>query len=198
MLLALAVISCLVVGPVSASPITYDFTGTLRDGFANGSTDFSGSFTIDGDPTLQPDGSVDEKGSDVSITLNIGGQTYKYENNANTEVELTVGTSPSWHDDPQSGPRQDGILLQAVDHTGGASLPLFIASFYTPSSLENLTDLRTLNFIPVAGHAAIGTPVYGGDGKFTSITLVQNTPEPGAFVVFALAGVAAVVKLQRR
>ena len=199
LLVMFAAFALLAARPALANPITYDFTGTLWNGFAaDGSKDFSGAFTIDGNVTPNPPGSwqgyeVDEKGSEVSLTLNIGGQTYKYENNANSLVELTVGTSPSWYGD---GPRQEEIILKAVDLP--YSTPFWM-TFYTPASMQNLSDLRTLNFIPGTGSAQIYTPVYSGDAYFTSVTLVPTpTPEPGAVTVFALAGVAAFVKLRRR
>jgi len=59
---------------VGASPVTYDFTGTLNQP-VDGSTTFTGSFTINANPTvnLVANPYVAEDGSDVSLSVNLGG-----------------------------------------------------------------------------------------------------------------------------
>ena len=59
---------------VGASPVTYDFTGTLNQP-VDGSTTFTGSFTINANPTVNPVANpyVAEDGSDVSLSVNLGG-----------------------------------------------------------------------------------------------------------------------------
>jgi len=66
---------------VGASPVTYDFTGTLNQP-VDGSTTFTGSFTINANPTvnLVANPYVAEDGSDVSLSVNLGGHTINYVN----------------------------------------------------------------------------------------------------------------------
>ena len=77
-----------------ASPITFAFSGTLLEP-VNGSSTFSGFFTVNSNPNPQTGfSSVTEQGSDVSATLNIGGQVIDYANTPqNTQfVEAMVNT----------------------------------------------------------------------------------------------------------
>jgi hypothetical protein len=72
-------IVCCTLPATFASPITYDFTGTFRGGTVNGSNQITGSFTINADPILgSTASSLTESGSDVSITVNAGGQTFNW------------------------------------------------------------------------------------------------------------------------
>ena len=70
---------------VVADPITYDFIGTLSQP-ADGVTTFSGSLTFNAIPTgadVSPGGAyVTEAGSEVSLSLNLGGQVFDFQNNA--------------------------------------------------------------------------------------------------------------------
>src|SRR5262249_46774541 len=111
-----------------ASPITYDFTGTLNTPM-NGTSQFSGSFTFNADPTasdlgilglnatgtvlaftpgapLLPASPIAEYGSNVSLTLNVAGQVMQYTNTPQnpTLARFTAGrVSTTEPMTPQSG-----------------------------------------------------------------------------------------------
>ncbi len=77
--IALAVMALLGAGSAGwAEPITYDFSGTFIGGPGAVMTGpFSGSFTIDSDPSVGSDGTLIERGSDVTIRIG----NYVFENN---------------------------------------------------------------------------------------------------------------------
>jgi hypothetical protein len=181
------------------SPITYDFSGTIY----NGATDwiggnFSGSFTINTDPTVNSSGAVQEGGSDVSITLNgsaFGGTPQKLSSSA-----LYASETP----DPSGPP-----LIQ-VSITGGPIRPSgagigagFAMIFVSPGQAKQLSNLGNFNFststissVQFTGLDSAGAYATSS-GTITSIELV-SAPEPRTWVVFAGLGIAALVYRHRR
>ncbi|WP_435011547.1 PEP-CTERM sorting domain-containing protein [Tundrisphaera lichenicola] len=205
--LSLAVaIPLLVAGLASASPITYAFTGTLQAPIQglNGADQFSGTFTIDGDPTPNAQtGSVYEGGNDVAVTLKIGGQSFTFTNSPTglSSAEFTAGTSPTWLNMPV-GPRQDEITVNGNTSSADAKIS-FGMSFYNPASMDHLSDLRTLMINLGTGSSYItfghnSADSYAGGGNITSIGLVPtSTPEPSTLAVFVVLGVVAMSRRRR-
>ena len=203
-LAVVATISLIVASPALASPITYAFTGTLAAPL-NGSNQFSGSFTINGDPSVSGNpGSVIENGNDVSLALNIGGQKFNIVNQANAPaaVSFTAGLSPSWIMNP-TGPQQDEALISAgMQSTNPLAKFNFGLSFYSPASSDQLDNLRDFSF-PIASSSVFAIGTLGGSsfqtgGSITSIELVPTpTPEPSTLAIFAVLSVVAMTRRRR-
>ncbi|MHC5540591.1 PEP-CTERM sorting domain-containing protein [Singulisphaera rosea] len=190
--------------PALASPLTYAFTGTLQAP-VNGSTQFSGSFTFDADPAVvnAPSGAstnpsqVVENGSEVSMTVDAGGQTFHFANDADplSNVSFNAGLTHNSIMDPSST-QQDEASMSASDGTNSVGL-----SFYSP--VVDLHNLRNLPLILNTGSFFIGNLAVGGqtfgqiEGTFSSIEPV-NTPEPGSLALFAGIGIAAVAYRRNR
>jgi hypothetical protein len=210
--LSIAIVATLALGvgqPAWASPITFDFTGTLKAPI-NGTEQLSGSFTINGDPTPTgwpyPLTSVNENGSDVSITVNMGGQVFHFDNGQNplTTASFTTGPSPTWIMQGLSGPPQASTWIgggtSSSDGSPGAE---FGMTFYSPALL-NLTNLRDLSLPLGSGSVYVTTSssIYGigvaVGGDVTSIELVPTpAPEPSTLAIFAALGIATMAYRHR-
>jgi len=184
-----------------ASPITYDFAGTFGGQSLNGISQFNGSFTINGDPTVGSSGSVAEGGSDVSLTVNMGGQVYNFVNQQNPVIvaSFTAGESPAWIANPTGPPQDEAIVSGAIQ--SGNSLVAFGMSFYSPAAVDQLANLRNFSF-PLGTSSVYVTDTSGGsyqeaEGTITSIELV-STPEPSTLAVFAVLGIAAMVHRRQK
>lgn len=193
--LALVVAVSVVLGTprmVMADPIKWDFTASLNKP-VDGSKAMSGSITFGGTSIL-------ELGvNDVSVTLNLGGQVFNFQDNPQDSSSGTVS-----FDVIQSQPFQSW--------PGGPSEP--IAEFYL-SAINNqvkffMTDYVSgisLNppFSPTANFSAADllhgdagfnfslNATEGAVGSITSMELVP-TPEPSALFIFAGLGVAAMIR----
>ena len=167
---------------VCASPITFDFTGTGG---------VSGPFTINGNPA-SASGSylswpanagwysvLTEGGSDVSLTVNIGGKAIHFANSpsdTSSSAWATLGASipaPGW-----------GTSLAELMVGGNSAQASFGLSFYAPLANISLHDLSTFGLSPnlVIGPSewTVSYPGGGGvasSGTLTSLTLV-STPSP--------------------
>jgi len=193
-----------------AGPITFAFTGNLPDPL-NGVNSFSGSFTINGDSRPSgsyPYSSVNQGGSDASITVNMGGQVYHFDNEhgPHTTALFETGPSPTWIRQDQSGsPQAETMIYGNTSSTDGKSPGAsFGMTFYTPTPLD-LANLQGLSLPPGSGSVYVVTTSPGGlgyaaSGTVTSTWLVPTptpTPEPSTLAVFATLGFAAMAYVRR-
>jgi len=190
---------------VGASPVTYDFTGTLNQP-VDGSTTFTGSFTINANPTVNPGASwVAESGSDVSLTVNLGGRMINYVNTPQFPDSATFQLawfSASFMQAFLIGPPGVAALpeLEFSVKGGGANGGniTFAMSFDKPGGVEQLSNpqdvILPLNSIYVTVEDTEPYPAsnQGSAGSITSIEAV-SVPEPSALVVSAMLGIAAMV-----
>ncbi len=168
-----------------ASPITFAFDGTLLEP-VNGSSTFSGFFTVNSNPNPQPGfTSVTEQGTDVSATLNIGGQVINYTNaSPNTGfVEATVNAEPGI-------PILNGSNASTTEFGlfgGSSSGPnQFAITLYTPAVNDWLTNLATLTLPAIHSDSFFFADASGASddyGSITSLTLVP-APEPATILVY--------------
>ena len=192
------------VGPATASPISYAFTGTLSKPF-NGSREFNGTVTFESKPTedLSAGNTWATVNEHADISLNAGGHTIEFssQNSVYDRGRLYAGVSPSWSSNP-TGPRQDEIAILGsaalnLPALGGAN---FAITSYTPSSSQDLSDLTTLNFNPGTSSVTLrydsNGENYDGTGTITSFTPIA-TPEPSTWLIALLGGGAAALRLRR-
>jgi len=149
---------------VGASPVTYDFTGTLNQP-VDGSTTFTGSFTINANPTvnLVANPYVAEDGSDVSLSVNLGGHTINYVNTPQLSDSATFQLT--WYS-PSS------VQSFFVETPGVTALPTlefsvqgrgnitFGMGFDKPGGVEQLSNLRDISF-PLNSSDSTGLQVGG-------------------------------------
>jgi hypothetical protein len=200
---------------VTANPITYDFSGTF-DTPINGTDQFSGSFTIDVNPTatyysspayptVSP-WSVSENGTDVSLTVTIGGQTTNYVNTPGSFnlASLWVGQNPSNYELDPSG---DVIRVAGSPAYSDPGInPGFGLVLNNPTDVifsqmgpNNVVNLQNFDFSALNVGMASYTNESGvlDDGTITSVEAVP-APEPSTLAVFAMLGIAAIVHRRRR
>jgi hypothetical protein len=197
--LALVVAVSILVGTprmVVADPITYDFSGTFNQPF-DGSTAFSGSLSFNATPA--GDG---QSVSDVSLTLNAGGQVFNFVNSPqdpSTSASVSLQLQPPV--DPALGPgflgsEPDIELMVGGAHTGATGSEPNITFGFTmydyglaavPSNWANLSFSVST--------ASVVFPVDQGmsGGTLTSFEMV-STPEPSTLVIFGALGMAALVR----
>jgi hypothetical protein len=176
---------------VSAGPITYDFTGTLSQPVA-GTQTFSGSFTINGNPTVAPGSpGVTENGSDVALTLNLGGQVIQYVNTARDPSYVTADAVivPTWLEVPPGSPT---IGFSVSGGNNGGTYP-FSMRFSSPGGADQLTNWGSLSF-PLYTSLVYLSDSPGGplgvEGVITSIEAV-SAPEPSNLISFVVLGTLA-------
>ncbi|MGC8640920.1 MAG: hypothetical protein ACP5XB_13715 [Isosphaeraceae bacterium] len=196
-------------GAVCASPITFDFTGTGG---------VSGSFTINGDPTVPPGASLTgspsnttlltEGGTDVSLTVNpgqgLGWQVFTYSNSPSNPWGAQAFLSSGYPGPGNTTLALLTILGQASDPDG--HYQQFRLGLLVPTDEASLANLRTfgLPLINPSQPWASSTWAYStdsslhasGSGTLTSVQLV-STPEPGSIVVFSTLAVAALLQARR-
>ncbi len=181
---------------VGASPLTYDFTGTLNQP-VDGSTTFTGSFTINANPAVNPGASwVIESGSDVSLSVNLGRQVINYVNTPQVPDSVTFGASvqPPMNESPGVA----GVPLVEFYVGGGANggKTTFGMTFYSPGGVEQLSNLRDVS-LPLDTSSVYVTDSSGVSNQWSegSITFIGavSVPEPSALVVSAMLGIAAMV-----
>jgi hypothetical protein len=200
---------------VTADPITFDFSGTLNSP-VNGSNQFSGSFTINADPTVSPTNLsppyspywISENGNNVSLTVTLGGQvtnyinTTEYPNLAALAVSVNPSTLPA-----ESNPSGDVVTVGGVPaYSDPGYNPGFWLGFSSPTETifsqlgpNNVANLRNFNF-----SAAAAVDAQYTDAQYTNasgvidrgiVTSIEEVaaPEPSTLVVFAMLGLAAIV-----
>ena len=183
---------------VVADPITYDFIGTLSQP-ADGVTTFSGSLTFNAIPTgadVSPGGAyVTEAGSEVSLSLNLGGQVFDFQNNAlYSPATLFLEKLPGPYDESA----QPSVLFSVFTSSSQFG---FWMKFVSPAT--NIpTNLATLSLPPSTSSVDIVTnnPGQGyvqSQGVISSIELVPSVPEPGTLAIFAALGVSAMWRTRR-
>jgi hypothetical protein len=217
-----------------ADPITYDFSGNF-DRPMNGTTQFSGSFTFNRDPTTSNFGGIGgsqvivsggvaqivgysftpdtyghppqiaEYGNDVSLTVNMGGQTIHYVNTPQNPYAATVeasGFTQSTYSSPNTFPPTDVFSVSGVTtqyHPGNSfsdnsfsmdfySRPDTIFSNLPPGQVAYLGNFNFSNSF----HGLDAGSASGGSytGTITSIEMV-SAPESSTLVIFAVLGIAA-------
>jgi len=175
-------------GPPGPVPSPTTSLGPSAGQSLNGISQFNGSFTINGDPTVGSSGSVAEGGSDVSLTVNMGGQVYNFVNQQNPVIvaSFTAGESPAWIANP-TGPPQDEAIVSGPYRAEIPSL-LFGMSFYSPRGGRSTRQPEELQ-LPPGPHRPSTLRILREDrtrrprGPSTSIELV-STPEPSTLAVF--------------
>ena len=182
---------------VWASPVTFDFTGTLLQPI-DGSSTFSGSFTVNPNPTVQPGtGSAAEFGADVSAVLTLGGQSTNFVNTPQYPqlVQVLVNTQAGEFWPGTGAPTTEFALLGALS----AGTPRFAITLYTPGGSNLLTNLANLTLPAIHSDSIDVADNSGGNGGgtvesvggLTSLTLV-TAPEPATILVY-LAVIAGLV-----
>jgi hypothetical protein len=204
-LLASALV-CLVT-TAQASPITYDFSGTLVQPY-KGSSLFSGSFSFESSTAGFGGATLFSGFEGASASLNIGGQTYQFQNikldyNGNGQSQHPVGQSPNvWyqfnHNNNGTGDSFDlhannGITTGTVP-LAGAAMTIHLADPTGTALLpSNLTlpslDLNRFSVRQLAFSAAPDAPAMLG-----TITTLQAVPEPSALAFVFLVGLGLAAK----
>jgi hypothetical protein len=179
---------------VVADPITYDFSGTLNQP-ADGVNTFTGSLTFNAIPTgtdVSPGGAyVNETGSEVSLSVRLGGQVFNFQGNApNSPVGMFLEKLPGPYNESAqpsvlfsewASSSQFGFWMKFV--SGTANIPTDLATLSLPPSTSSV-DIVTNN--PGEGYVE-------SQGVITSIE-PTHVPEPGMLAIFAGLGVAALLR----
>jgi hypothetical protein len=204
-LLASALV-CLVTS-VQASPITYDFSGTLAQPY-KGSSLFSGSFSFESSTAGFGGGKLVSGDVGASASLTIGGQTFQFHNIAIEDTgnghaaPQVVGPANVWyqfnHNNNGTGDSFDlhannpvnvgsvglpaaAMTIHLADPTGTALLP---SDLTLPSLDLNRFSVRQLGFSPTSdAPAMLGT-----------ITTLQAVPEPSTLAFIFLVGLGLFFK----
>jgi hypothetical protein len=204
-LLATLVLVCKV-ATSSASPITYDFSGTLSQSI-NGSTAFSGTFSYDPIGMEFGSGNLLTRWLGSHATLNVGGESYEFKNymlpsGSGNNLQLP-GPSPNYTFDANSIGQGDNFTFQAADGkilgSSDQSAPTVAMTIhlgdpsgtaFPPSSpnlpLLNLTNFSVRDFsvtIPLSGPSVTGTmagaaTIVGGTPITGTITSLSLDPQP--------------------
>jgi hypothetical protein len=199
--LCLAVVASIaLVAPqaIEASPITYDFAGTLNHPW-DGSSQFSGSFAIDSIPNVPvatPGGSgsaVGEDGAVVSLTVHIGGQTLTYLNTAQNPTNVFFSAGDRGTIEVPPPPLSVGFELAAQSDDGHQAG--FRLDFSRPGGNFDVSELANLASPSYSSSVTVTIAPRGQaqeiQGSLTSIELV-STPEPGTLAVFGLMALAGL------
>lgn len=177
----------------NASPITYDFTGVLNQPY-DGTTSFSGSFTIDPSTAEVDTDYISAGGSGSSMTVRFGDQVLNFVNNPSNPTGrfwFGVNEVPSWLEEPQGQPEYE-IGVGGATQNGVH----FNITAYVPGWVSDIPNLESLSF--PSNSVNINPPAMGESytgGWITSISVVPS-PEPSTLIVFG--ALAAVVFFQRR
>jgi hypothetical protein len=197
---------CLVTS-AHASPITYDFSGTLAQPY-KGSSDFSGSFSFESSTAGFGGATLFSGYAGAAASLTIGGQTYQFQNitidyNGNGQTQHPAGQLPKvWyqfnHNNNGTGDSFDlhanngvntgsvplpaaAMTIHLADHTGTALRP---SDLTLPSLDLNRFSVRQLGFSTSSdAPAMLGT-----------ITTLQVVPEPSALAFALLVGLGLILK----
>ena len=177
----------------------------------------SGSFTINGDPTVPPGASptgspwnttlLSEGGSDVSLTVNLGPssgwQVLNYSNSPSNPWAAQANVSVGY----PGGSTSDTLLAVtglASDNNGSSYK--FSVDLLVPAAKASLANLRTFGtpLMNVAlpggtsdwGYSVDPYLVESRSGTLTSVRIV-STPEPSSIVIFTAIAVAAMIQARR-
>jgi hypothetical protein len=199
----LAVIALAPIGArtnVVANPITYHFSGTFSDPRSgiNGVNQFSGTFTIDGNPAVYGQ-NVYESGSDVSMNVGVGGQTFNLANDPlkqDASAYFSAGYIPLGASNNTFGQSVIDFNVSGAIQTATTQMTVSMG-FYCPGGPAQLGNLSSLSF-PLETSSVYVTETSGqqgqwADGVISSIELVSTT-EPGSFVIFSAIAVAAMAR----
>ena len=194
-----------------ATPISYAFTGqeyTLNNKLYT----FSGTFTFDADRTLSGDvipiagnpSSVTETGSDVSMTLTIGGHTFNAVNRANSVpvVTFTEGLTDTWVRYREPPAEYEAMMLSDFQGANPNNWLEFSVSFYKSAIVGLPVSLRDFQFTKDNANFFIDGLIDGNafqsNGLLTSIELIPTpTPEPSSLAIFGLFGALALARHYR-
>lgn len=200
------VISIALVAPqaIEASPITYDFTGTLNQPI-NGSSQFSGSFTIDssnpngGGGVITPGGSgtvIGENGDQVSMTVHLGGQRIDFVNTPqgpnSARFEAIGGVAIEVPLPPMAAPT---VVFSVAGRALTSDQIEFTLNFTRPGTAPELADLTSFASSSYPSSVSV-TGNWGGQSQATEGTLTSieqvSAPEPTALVVFGAMALGAM------
>lgn len=222
---ALPVITAILIGTHSVAqgtPITYDFTGILTQPM-NGTDQFSGSFTFNADPTaanvgglgldangtslsftpaaLDPGVPIAEYGSEVSLTVKIGGQVIQYTNTAQNPTLASLTAGRAVVDDPFYR-YIDTVAIQGMgttknpnnSYTNGSFSLVFQGSgdpIFGNVSRQQVANLQAFPFSAdsLKGMSAADASGNNYTGFLTSIEMV-SAPEPSGLAIFAILAMA--------
>lgn len=184
-----------------ASPITYDFTGTLNQP-VDGSTRFSGTFTIDSVPNTNVGlifgeyAGIGEDGAAVSLSLRLGSQTISYVNTSqNPDGAFFSGVASSLVTTPGLASGQSSVDYAFTGYSqpsGGIDFGMSLAETVTNPPFADLTSLNSPSFTSsVSVSYDSGGQTQTVQGTITSMDLV-SAPEPGMMTVFGLLAVAGI------
>jgi hypothetical protein len=223
-LLLAALILCGTASRGTASPISYEFSGTLAQPI-NGSTAFSG--TVSYDPTVSglSNGNSFSSSVGANATLIVGGQSFdfvdhsfsaqgspsSYQFDANSKGQgdnftfvgpVSASVAPSATNPPNTDTSAEGASMTL--HLGDPSGTTF------PSSSPNLPALNLSNFSVRELNATIIWPSTGGmnstppsgttlTGTITSLSPEpQAAPEPSTLALCAMIGIGLAVRWKFR
>lgn len=139
--------------PAGADPITYDFTGVFQGAGVSGSKQMSGSFTIDSTPTPSSYDTATENGSNVSITVNAGGQVYNFVNTSQNP-NIATFTAFNWPTGSPPNPTNNSLIEYMWQGSSPSVNPAvnFSMTFYdaggSPQLLSNVTNF---NYVLASG-----------------------------------------------
>jgi PEP-CTERM motif len=210
----------------AASPIAYDFSGTLAQPI-NGSTAFSGTVSFESTVTGFSNGNFFSSSVGAHATVIVGGQSYEfvdhsfsaqgspstYEFDANSKgqgdnftfvgpISASVVPSPTNPTSSDANAQGAAMMLHLGDPSGTAF----------PSSSPNLPALNLSSFSIRDLSVTIIPPSPGGmntdpttasgttvSGTITSLTLEpQAVPEPTTLALFAMIGFGVAVRWKLR
>jgi hypothetical protein len=203
-LLASALV-CLVTS-AQASPITYDFSGTLAQPY-KGSSLFSGSFSFESSTAGFGGGKLVSGDVGASASLTIGGQTFQFQNimiedTGAANAQQPVGVANVWYqfnhnnngtgdsfdlhannpvNAPSVGLPSAAMTIHLADPTGTALLP---SDLTLPSLDLSRFSVRQFGF----------SPSPDAPDMLGTITSLQAVPEPSTLAFVLLVGLGVVLK----
>jgi hypothetical protein len=193
------------VSSAQASPITYDFSGTLAQPY-KGSSLFSGSFSYEHSSPGFSTGTVASGTEGARATLSIGGQTYTFQNltvNPESGTAHPVDAAPNvwWMFNHNNGSGGDTFDLHANNGIGAnpptapmAAMTIHLADptgTAFPASGLTMPSLNLNNFSvrQFSFSASPGTTAMVG-----TLTSLQVVPEPSTIAMAVLVGLGLVLK----
>jgi PEP-CTERM motif len=203
-LLASALV-CLVTS-AQASPITYDFSGTLAQPY-NGSSLFSGSFSFESSTAGFGGGNLVAGYAGASASLTIGGQTYQFRNNTSGDTGTGQAASQDvqipnvWYQFVHDKSAADSFNLIASNGVKVDSVqsPVAMMSIHlndltgTALSPSGLT-LPSLDLKDFSTRQLTFSPSPDAPAILGTITNLQAVPEPSTLAFVFLVGLGLVMR----
>ncbi len=202
---------------VTAGPITYDFSGTLPWP-VYGTQQFTGSFTINANPVVvgSGDNGFKENGSDVSITLDVGGHTISFANTPQNPNVAQLIVDQIWSS-TVIGASSDLVIVTGGGQTTPGSDPILTGfglrfgnsadTLFSNLKAGQLATINMQNFDFSTAQDSSGIPLgaaeanYGSAGTWVPATLTSveaaSVPEPSSVIVLAVLGIGAMVYERR-